>query len=286
LPASRLRRERASEVRVNKARKRKELEEVPEQRPKKKARANLKQREGFISASSRAKSIRTKLGLRDDVPEERMRLQGDDKNNKIKCCKKWMKNDSDTISKHLASDHHQQIFEIYAKVLASEGRGNLDVVLVPQPRVEPQRVGPPKLDEHTASVRENYVRHTIISGIPINSMDGMREFNTVHYDFSLARMSDMADNALPVILAKEKEKLRLELKNAKTCVIVFDGTTHSGEESFFVARYRMARQLFVKCIAAIHADKSMDGPTLCGIFKHLAETYGLKLSSDSNRDGT
>ena len=57
MPPSRLRRERASEVRVNKARKRKELEElvedvdedeVPEQRPKKKARANLKQREGFM----------------------------------------------------------------------------------------------------------------------------------------------------------------------------------------------------------------------------------------------
>ena len=125
----------------------------------------------------------------------------------------------------------------------------------------------------------SFVRHIFIAGIPANEMETMRPFNEVHYDFSLARTSNMVDESLSDILKKEDLEVASELKAAKFACLVFDGTTHLGEASFFAVRYWKGESIAVKCIAAKHANKSMDAKTLCKLFKAVCDPFSLKYSS-------
>ncbi len=73
-------------------------------------------------------------------------------------------------------------------------------------------------------------------------------------------MSDMADEAIPKILMEELNEVCNELTLAGFCVLGFDGTTHFGEASFFVVKYRLRGDVTVKCIGVKHADTQWMGP--------------------------
>jgi hypothetical protein len=269
-----------------KKRKREELDLAkPPSTKKRRTSTSLEKKLDFINAHKRAAMLRKMLGLQEDVPEDKARVLSDSKREKVKCCGKWLRNKSDSIRSHLDSNLHKRNFESYLIVKQQEGRGTLDGHVVVVPPSAPSGLGAPTLDPETVLVRENFVRSTIIAGIPINAMDEMRQFNSAHFDFSVVRMSDMADTAFPLILTKEILKIRDELERAGSCVLGFDGTTHYGEESFFVVRYVLNRKLFVKCIAAKHADKSMDSPTLCKLFKKVCDVAGIKYADNSTNKG-
>jgi hypothetical protein len=214
---------------------------------------------------------------------QRQRIYAMPKEDRVYCgfCNLSIKNKTDNIERHfcLSDAHFNKVFTI-RRIAQTEGATLDRVVIAAAPAPPQQRAVDPK----TVSVRLNYVRHTLRAGIPINAMDQMREFNTAHYDFSLARMSDMADAAISNILLEERDLVIKEIKAAGFFVLVFDGTTHYGEASFFVARYRFEGEVKAKCLAVKHADRSMDGKTLCRLLKAVFQLSSIDISQAS-RDG-
>jgi hypothetical protein len=210
---------------------------------------------------------------------QRQRIYAISKEDRVYCgfCSTSIKNKTDNIERHfiLSESHFNKVFTI-RRIAQTEG-ATLDRIVVPA------APAPHALDAKTVSARQNYVRHTLRAGIPINAMDQMREFNMAHYDFSLARMSDMADAAIRNILVEERDLVIKEIKEAGFFVLVFDGTTHYGEASFFVVRYRLG-DVKAKCLAVKHADRTMDGLTLCRLLKAVLQLASVDISQAS-RDG-
>lgn len=265
LPASSLRRERASQL--------------PRDRAPRPAVSTRKPNQK-ISATVRADMLRKMHSLDPNDAAQRQRIYAMPKEDRVYCgfCATSIKNKTDNIERHfsLSDSHFNNVFTI-RRIAQTEG-ATLDRVVVPA------APAPRALDPKTVSARLNYVRHTLRAGIPINAMDQMREFNVAHYDFSLARMSDMADAAIRNILLEERDLVIKEIKAAGFFVLVFDGTTHYGEASFFVSRYRFQGDVKAKCLAVKHADRSMDGTTLCRLLKHVLQLASIDITQAS-RDG-
>ncbi|MDQ3233513.1 MAG: hypothetical protein M3Q07_16980 [Pseudobdellovibrionaceae bacterium] len=237
-----------------------------------------------VSAGSRVDMLRKLHNLDPNDPLQRRRLYASIQEDRIYCgyCNISVKNKTYNVDRHftLSESHFEKVFTI-AKMVQVEG-ATLDRLVVMAPAEPPRHV----LDPKTKSTRLNFVRHTIRAGIPMNAMDQMREFNTAHYDFSIARMSDMADAAFADILKEEREKIVQEASEEGFLALGFDGTTHFGEASFFVVRYRFRGEVKVKCIAVKHADRSMDGIVLCQLLKAVFQLANIDISPGPQKSGT
>ncbi len=227
-------------------------------------------------ASDRANQLRQALDLNSNAVD-RTRIIADNNQNKIKCgfCNVWIKNKKYNLEKHFKSrDSHDKAYENYKRQKQLESI-NLDhIAVVVKLATEKGR----HVDTASVLARRNFVRHILIAGIPANSIDALLPFLEHHVDFSLTRTSDMMDSNMESILLEEIKELEAELREAGFTVLGFDGTTHLGEMSFFVARYWRDKKIIIKCIAAKHADKSMDAATLSSLIKAVCTRFGLKYS--------
>jgi hypothetical protein len=236
-----------------------------------------------ITASQRVETLRkihAQNGLDLNDPFQRNKILADSKNDKIKCefCgSKWLVNKKHNIQSHFDSASHRTAFANWLHVRARETPtivSHFKTVSMTPIQINTRN----ELDERTVMARQNYIRNLLIAGLPMNAMEDLREFNSAHYDFSITRTSDMADVAINPILNAERATLKEEMQAAGYVVVGFDGTTHLGEASFFVARYWKGKEIVCKCIAAKHADKSMSGVVLCRLFKAVCSAYDIRYS--------
>jgi len=127
------------------------------------------------------------------------------------------------------------------------------------------------------------VHQSLRAGIPIHAMEQMREFNMVHYDFPLVKMSAMVDAALPAILMEERNIVKAEMKAAGFFALVFGGTTLQNDVSFFVARYRYRGEVKSKCLAVKQVERSKDVIPLCRLIKTVFSHSGLDITQGSGQ---
>ena len=256
LPRSHLRRQRFSELRKQ------QRADAKLSKPPKRNRRGLNTK---VTASSRVDSLRKSHNP--ESPVDRGRIYADSKNDRVYCgyCCIFVKNKTYNIRKHFETSEIHTKKVNAQKEIAMQEKATLDNIVV----AAPTPVGHHVVDAKTQSTRQNFVRHTIKAGIPMNTMDEMNDFNTAHYDFSIARMSDMADIAIPKIIEEELAEVIKEMLEAGFVVLGFDGTTHYGEASFFGVRYRYRGEVKSKCIGVKHADHSTAGLALCKLLKFI-----------------
>lgn len=277
LPESKIRRERAADRR-KRLREASEAESPAPKKPRTSTTSPLINPRRK-TAGDRASALRRAHKLDDNIPLQRGLITGDNKLNKVRCgyCHLSITNKNYNLNIHFGSAGHKEKVENLRQQMEREV-----ISLIPylEPAAAPKPTGPGRqVDELSRGARENFVRYALIAGLPAYALEDMRPFFDAHLNFSIARMSDMFDENLTAVLAKEDAELRADLKRAKFACVVFDGTTHLGEASFFVVRYWKDGKIVVKCIACKHADKSMDGEVLCRLFKKICDDFGLKYSA-------
>ena len=110
------------------------------------------------------------------------------------------------------------------------------------------------------------------AGIPMNKISKMREFLEQRVGMPLARPDNLVKTYLPVLTAKEKDKLRSELKG-QLVGVYHDGTTWLGEAFAIVVRWCTEDfTIPVRCVGVSWRAGSLDNT---GISAELINTLSL-----------